>query len=343
MNRLSANLLRRGLDLMVRMVYPRVVVTGIEQLPDGAAIYVANHPNGLIDGLVLPAALGRQLRFIAKGTFFANPLLGPLLQAVGALPVYRSHDTVVRGAARRNANAATFAAVNAALAADQAIALFPEGTVNSGSELLPLRSGAARIALAAGSASAAERLIVPVAIWYSRKLHLRSAVTVCVGPPFSAADLAPLHATDSRRAVQLLTERIAVKLAPLLAQARSIAATPAAPAAPRAWQCALLVAGSPVAALGLITTVVPYLLLRPLLPRLIRRNYGVTITGKLVFVAASSALSWLSVAGLVTLRHDRRAGLATLLVLPGAGYVAVIWYEIARKSFCYRYHKPVQM
>ena len=52
-----------------------------------------------------------------------------------------------------DANEATFAGCRALLRTGQPIALFPEGTTHSNTTMLPLRTGAARIALSAESES----------------------------------------------------------------------------------------------------------------------------------------------------------------------------------------------
>ncbi len=77
---------------LIELFYPRIEVDGRENLPSGPAIFVLNHPNGLLDPLVLMAGIGRHAHFLAKSTFFANPLGRLAMGSFGALPVYRQRD-----------------------------------------------------------------------------------------------------------------------------------------------------------------------------------------------------------------------------------------------------------
>lgn len=105
---------------------------------------VANHQNGLVDGLLLMATLQRYPRFLGKSTLFRILPLWPFLKLAGVVPVYRAKDD---GSTSRNT--ATFRTCQKMLARGGLVALFPEGVSDDEPELQPLKTGAARIALAA--------------------------------------------------------------------------------------------------------------------------------------------------------------------------------------------------
>jgi len=68
----------------VRLYYPDRRVEHGERLPgSGPVIFVLNHPNGLLDPLVLAVTVGRPVRFLAKSTLFANPLGRLAMRAFG--------------------------------------------------------------------------------------------------------------------------------------------------------------------------------------------------------------------------------------------------------------------
>jgi 1-acyl-sn-glycerol-3-phosphate acyltransferase len=180
--------------------------------PEGAVLLLPNHPNSLLDPAVVWATADRDVRFLAKSTLFDTPLR-LVLTGAGAIPVYRKQDRGVD----TSKNEETFAAVSAALAEGAAVCIFPEGISHSTGRLEPLRTGAARMALAAEREGTAVAL-VPVGLNFDRKSAFRSRATVVFGQSFSARDL--LASPDGARdAVRDLTERIAERIRLLLVEA----------------------------------------------------------------------------------------------------------------------------
>jgi glycerol-3-phosphate O-acyltransferase/dihydroxyacetone phosphate acyltransferase len=179
----------------------------------GAALLLPNHANALLDPAVIWATAGRDVRFLAKSTLFDGPLR-PLVAGSGAIPVYRKLDQGVDA----SKNTETFAAVDAALATGDAVCIFPEGVSHSTGRLVPLRTGAARMALSAERAGT-RLAMVPVGLNFERKTAFRSRVTVVYGQTFGCGDLA--NATAHPEAVRELTERIADCMRRLLIEAES--------------------------------------------------------------------------------------------------------------------------
>jgi glycerol-3-phosphate O-acyltransferase/dihydroxyacetone phosphate acyltransferase len=173
---------------------------------DGAALLLPNHPNALLDPALVWATAGRDVRFLAKSTLF-DGVLRPVLAGAGAIPVYRKLDQGVD----TSRNAETFVAVSAALAAGDAVCIFPEGISHSTGRLEPLRTGAARMTLAAEQDGTAVAL-VPVGLNFDRKTAFRSRVTIVFGQPFSGRDLLPADERGYPAAVRALTDRIAAHM-----------------------------------------------------------------------------------------------------------------------------------
>lgn len=177
----------------------------------GALLLLPNHPNALLDPAVIWATSGRDVRFLAKSVLFEGPLR-PLVAGAGAIPVYRKLDQ-----ADTSKNAEAFVAVEAALTSGDAICIFPEGVSHSSGRLVPLRTGAARMALGA-EAKGARVALVPIGLNFERKTAFRSRVTVVYGRPFSCHDLATGDAAAPPN-VRALTERIAEHMRRLLVEA----------------------------------------------------------------------------------------------------------------------------
>ncbi|NIP93304.1 MAG: hypothetical protein GWO24_07540, partial [Akkermansiaceae bacterium] len=143
---------------------------------------------------------------MAKAPLFDHPLLGPVLKALGGLPVYRRQDDP----SQMNRNEGTFDAAVAALKGGEAVQIFPEGRTHSDPSLAPIRTGAARIAFRAEE-EAAWNLglrIVPVGLTYRRKALAGGSVVAQTGQPILPAELEKLHMEDPQQAVRILTDRI---------------------------------------------------------------------------------------------------------------------------------------
>jgi glycerol-3-phosphate O-acyltransferase/dihydroxyacetone phosphate acyltransferase len=202
----------RSLARLVTWLFYRVDRVGAAPA-SGPVVLPPNHPNALLDPAVVWASAGRDVRFLAKSTLFQTAFR-PFLTGARAIPVYRPVDPGVDPAR----NVEMFRAVADALAAGEAVCVFPEGTSHSSGRLEPLRTGAGRIALAA-QARGVDVALVPVGLNFERKTAFRSRAIVAFGQPFGCADLVETWRADSAAGVRALTDRIARSMRLLLVEA----------------------------------------------------------------------------------------------------------------------------
>jgi glycerol-3-phosphate O-acyltransferase/dihydroxyacetone phosphate acyltransferase len=197
-------LMRAIAGLALRWFYARVDVDGLERIPASSPVLLAvNHPNALVDALVIGRIFPRRMVLTAKATVFANPMVSALLRAIGVVPLIRAQEAGAGGAdSRRNERA--FGALNAALARGHGVLIFPEGISGDHPSLAPLKTGAARLALQARDSGVHNLAVVPIGLTFERKDAPRSRVFVQVGDPIKVAE----WPTSDAHAVASLTSRI---------------------------------------------------------------------------------------------------------------------------------------
>lgn len=238
-------------SLLTHVFFRHVEVEGADNLPrQGPLIVLANHSNGLVDGLLLMTTLRRYPRFLGKSTLFRILPLRPFLKLAGVVPVYRRSDAEgassaesgvpeapasVPGAPKgappgADRNEASFRTSRELLARGGVVALFPEGISHNEPALQPLRTGAARIALGAADEGTAGLATVAVGLVYDAKATFRSRALVRIGTPRPVAPWLDGYRENPRAAVREMTEDLAQQLHAVVATYRS-------------WQDAEILAG----------------------------------------------------------------------------------------------------
>ena len=205
-------LLRGTAAIALRWYYADIAVQGRERVPrDGPLLVLANHPNALIDPLLVGTTLPRRVLLTAKATLFEHRALAVLLRSVGVVPLRRAKDEVHdRGSIPvvpgRNADA--FAQVTSALRAHQAVLVFPEGISHDDPTLAPLRSGAARMALQAHREGVAGIRLLPMGLVFEEKERPGSRVLVRVGNALDLDGWIAQHSDEPQELTQALEARL---------------------------------------------------------------------------------------------------------------------------------------
>jgi glycerol-3-phosphate O-acyltransferase/dihydroxyacetone phosphate acyltransferase len=169
----------------LRIFFRRIELMGLERVPNhGAVVFAVNHPNGLVDPLFLLCFAPAPVSFLAKAPLFGYPIIGSIIRAFDAIPVYRKEESGGRSLAEMNAE--MFARAREILQRGGGIAIFPEGTSHDDPQLRELKTGAARIALGANVAAT----VIPTGIYYTAKHAFRSSALVLFGEPLQVKPLA---------------------------------------------------------------------------------------------------------------------------------------------------------
>src|SRR5581483_10496122 len=166
--------------LLWRLQGLKFTVSGVEHLPrTGGAVIAINHTSYFDFTFAgLPAykqGLGRKVRFMAKQEVFDHKIAGPLMRSLRHIPVDRA------------SGAESFDKACEALKAGELVGVYPEATISRSFEIKELKSGTARMAIAA------DVPIVPHIVWGAQRIWTKDhpkkmwrpkvPITVAVGEP----------------------------------------------------------------------------------------------------------------------------------------------------------------
>ncbi len=178
-----------------------------ERVPRAGPVLLAiNHPNNLIDSLIVGARVEREVHFLATASLFRNPLLARFLTRVGVIPIHRRQDDPVHAA--RNTEA--FEACFRALERGGLIAMYPEGTTHAEPRVQRIRTGAARIALEteARHEGCLGLTLLPVGLNFDARKSFRTRVLLSFGEPTAVTPFLSAYREDPFAAVNALTTLI---------------------------------------------------------------------------------------------------------------------------------------
>lgn len=141
--------------LMFRVLDLRITVEGADHIPrSGGAVIACNHI-GYLDFIFCGFGAqpsGRLVRFMAKKSVFDHRVSGPLMRGMHHIPV------------NREAGLAAYSLALEALKEGEVIGVFPEATISRSFTIKEMKTGAARMAAAAGVP------VVPMALWGTQRL-----------------------------------------------------------------------------------------------------------------------------------------------------------------------------
>lgn len=198
----------RGLTAAINRLW-NITLEGLDNVPtDGPVIVCPNHL-AFIDSPFMISQVSRRLLAIGKGEYMDDWHTRLLFPAFGMVPINRSGGT----AAARTLDKAV-----ELISSGEALLIYPEGTRSRDGSLHRGRTGAVRMALAAGCP------IVPVGIVGTDKIQpidvfmpkFRLDATIRFGRPLDIPRLA--KGRDDRRTLRALTDELMFEICELSGQ-----------------------------------------------------------------------------------------------------------------------------
>ncbi len=161
----------------MNLYYRKIEYNGLENIPeDGPVLIYSNHPNALIDPVLILTKIDRKVTLTVTSQLSSIPLLGGLLRRLNVLFIHRRSDGHSEKVMKHNSDTI----VNCAniLQEKRMLLIFPEGRSYPDNKLREFKTGIVRIINEYESRNSVQLTILPVYIHYLSKSRFRSDVSV---------------------------------------------------------------------------------------------------------------------------------------------------------------------
>lgn len=130
-------LMRFLIWILVSVLY-RIRARGLENIPDaGPAVLVSNHVS-FMDALIIGGTVRRPVRFVMDHNIFRIPVLSFIFRTARAIPIAPAREDPAK-------LAAAYDRIDAELADDNVVCIFPEGKLTTDGEMNEFRKGVEQI------------------------------------------------------------------------------------------------------------------------------------------------------------------------------------------------------
>jgi 1-acyl-sn-glycerol-3-phosphate acyltransferase len=200
------HVLRRVISFGLDLYFVDIQSHGVENVPKwGPVIFAANHPNSIMDTMILGFCSERQVHYMARSGLFEHLPLKFIFDRCGVIPVYRSQDGT-----DKSKNASSFEAAFELLEGGKVLGIFPEGRNSQEWRVIDIKTGTARIALGVEARNDFDLgvRVVPVGLNYQDRDRFLTSVLLRFGEPIDVRKWKEQYEGDDREAVRDLTRTI---------------------------------------------------------------------------------------------------------------------------------------
>ena len=188
--------------------FREISVVDVDTLPEeGGIIYAAWHPGGLVDPMLMMAALPGGITFTAKSTLFKVPVLSKVMKTINVQPIQRAQDSSASPEMRKQANSNLIVTLGDLVARGERIVIFPEGLSHSESYAMQLKTGASRILMEAQRKAveigAPRPHLIPIGLHYSDQHSFRERVSLQINRPVEVPPMPALSEVKDQTVVSL--------------------------------------------------------------------------------------------------------------------------------------------
>ncbi|WKD86201.1 hypothetical protein KCTC32516_01562 [Polaribacter huanghezhanensis] len=186
----------------------KIKVVGKENIPKkGAVLFAVNHPNGLLDPLLVTTNVPRNTYYLVRAAAFKKPLIKKFLATLNLMPIYRIRD----GVKELSKNTAVFNDCYDILNKQRALMIFPEGSHDKRRTVRYLSKGFTRIIFGAiEKYPTLKIMVIPVGITYQNASQFPCKVAIHYGKPIIANNF--YDTNDINNSIRTIKEKVSNQL-----------------------------------------------------------------------------------------------------------------------------------
>lgn len=207
---------------MLRLYYPGMEVENLQYANHpGPTLLCGNHPNTLIDPLIVGIHLNYQTFFLANAAMWINPVMAFLIDPF-CIPVARPQDKE-KGATKGVDTDEIFNRTFADLEAGEVVYIAPEGASELERKLRRIKGGAASMALEAENRNDWKLglSVQPVGVNYESPTTCFSRAFIRYGEPIDITGYREQYEASPMRAIRALTNVLTERMEGLLIQTKN--------------------------------------------------------------------------------------------------------------------------
>ena len=186
----------------------KIKIVGKENIPKkGAILFAVNHPNGLLDPLLVTTNTPRITHYLVRAAIFKKPVVKKFLGTLNLMPIYRIRD----GVKELSKNTEVFNDCYDILNKQRALMIFPEGSHDRRRTIRPISKGFTRILFGAFNKYPNLKIhVIPVGVTYQNSSQFPCKVAIHYGSPILANEL--YNPKEVNKSVHAIKEAVSNQL-----------------------------------------------------------------------------------------------------------------------------------
>jgi len=186
----------------------KIKIEGKENIPKkGAVLFAVNHPNGLLDPLLVTTNAPRNTHYLVRAAVFKKPFIKKFLATLNLMPIYRIRD----GVKELSKNTEVFNDCYEILNNQDALMIFPEGSHDKRRTVRSLSKGFTRILFGAFEKYPELKItVIPVGITYQNIGNCPCKVAINFGKPILANEF--YNASELNNSIKTIKKEISDQL-----------------------------------------------------------------------------------------------------------------------------------